>query len=410
MERESILMGIATALACGLLIGAERERRKGSGALRGFAGVRTFSLTGLCGAITQILGQTWVTVTALFCISGLVCISHARDQSNDPGITTEVALLSSFLLGMLAMQNSALAAGLGVTVAALLFSRNGLQRFTTEILTERELHDGIVLAAVALILLPLLPNKPLADFMQINAHQLVLLVVMISAIQALGYALQRALGARAGLSISGLISGFVSSTATIANMAARARQQPALTSACISAALLSCVPTALQIILIAVAIAPMYLMSVLPNLLAMLATALLLGGLAYRNVEQTSVEEPDERAFNLWQALLFALLLTAMNMLVAWVYQRYGVQLVKYTVAMSALVDVHVAAAATLSLAAQKMFANDAVMMELLIALSANTFSKMLVTLVSARYSRFSLWVVLGLGLIMLAPWVVWAW
>ena len=51
------LLGFGVALGSGLLIGIERERRKGSGPARALAGVRTFTLAALCGALAQSLEQ-----------------------------------------------------------------------------------------------------------------------------------------------------------------------------------------------------------------------------------------------------------------------------------------------------------------------------------------------------------------
>jgi uncharacterized membrane protein YhiD involved in acid resistance len=55
--RAATLTGLGVALGCGLLIGIERERRKGSGPTRALAGVRTFTLASLAGAMAQALGQ-----------------------------------------------------------------------------------------------------------------------------------------------------------------------------------------------------------------------------------------------------------------------------------------------------------------------------------------------------------------
>ena len=51
------LLGLAVALGAGLLIGLERERRKGDGPLRRAAGIRSFSLAALAGALAQALGR-----------------------------------------------------------------------------------------------------------------------------------------------------------------------------------------------------------------------------------------------------------------------------------------------------------------------------------------------------------------
>ena len=46
----------AVALGIGLLIGAERERRKGEGRDRDAAGIRTFAITALLGAACAEIG------------------------------------------------------------------------------------------------------------------------------------------------------------------------------------------------------------------------------------------------------------------------------------------------------------------------------------------------------------------
>lgn len=46
----TLALRLAIALGIVLLIGAERERRKGEGAQRGAAGIRTFAITAVLGA------------------------------------------------------------------------------------------------------------------------------------------------------------------------------------------------------------------------------------------------------------------------------------------------------------------------------------------------------------------------
>jgi uncharacterized membrane protein YhiD involved in acid resistance len=50
---EPRLLGLSVALGCGLLIGIERERRKGRGAVRALEGVRTFTLVSLDGPMAR---------------------------------------------------------------------------------------------------------------------------------------------------------------------------------------------------------------------------------------------------------------------------------------------------------------------------------------------------------------------
>ena len=57
---QNLLLGVAAALGGGLLIGIERERRKGFGAQRSLAGVRTFTLAALLGAGFTLQGLGWL--------------------------------------------------------------------------------------------------------------------------------------------------------------------------------------------------------------------------------------------------------------------------------------------------------------------------------------------------------------
>ncbi|MBU6437776.1 MAG: MgtC/SapB family protein, partial [Betaproteobacteria bacterium] len=93
------LIGFSVALGCGLLIGVERERRKGRGAHRALAGVRTFTLVALSGALLQVLGIDALIVAGGLLVLALVTVSHWRDRSADPGVTTEVALFITYVLG-----------------------------------------------------------------------------------------------------------------------------------------------------------------------------------------------------------------------------------------------------------------------------------------------------------------------
>jgi uncharacterized membrane protein (DUF4010 family) len=95
------------ALGIGLLIGAERERRKGEGPLRSTAGIRTFTATSLVGAVSIIVGGELLLAVATAGVAG-----YWRGHDDDPGLTTEIALILTALLGGLSMQQPALAAGL----------------------------------------------------------------------------------------------------------------------------------------------------------------------------------------------------------------------------------------------------------------------------------------------------------
>ena len=89
----------AVAIGIGLLIGSERERRKGSGARRGSAGVRTFALAALAGALSSHLQSEILLVTVAAGTVLLAALAYNRTALRDPGLTTEIAVLVTVLLG-----------------------------------------------------------------------------------------------------------------------------------------------------------------------------------------------------------------------------------------------------------------------------------------------------------------------
>ena len=76
---------LASALAIGLLIGAERERHKGEGPLRSAAGIRTFALASLLGGMSYLLGHELLLGVAILVIGAFCYAAYQRNQEEDPG-------------------------------------------------------------------------------------------------------------------------------------------------------------------------------------------------------------------------------------------------------------------------------------------------------------------------------------
>lgn len=140
---------VLVALGIGLLIGAERERRKGVGPSRGAAGIRTFAITAILGAVSaKIGGELLLSVTTAGLIV-LVSVSYYWDRSDDPGLTTEISLVLTLALGGLAESDAIAAAALAVVIAILLAARDPMHRFVREILTEAELKSALIFSAAS---------------------------------------------------------------------------------------------------------------------------------------------------------------------------------------------------------------------------------------------------------------------
>jgi uncharacterized membrane protein (DUF4010 family) len=397
---------LVVALGIGLLIGAERERRKGEGPSRSPAGIRTFTVASFAGAISFIVGGEVLFAIATAGIILLTGVGYWRGQQDDPGLTTEIALIVTTLLGGLSMQNPALAAGLAVTVACVLAARLPLHRFVRFAITEDELKDALIFAGATLVVLPLLPDRPMGPYGALNPHSIWVLVILVMAIGAAGHLAVRILGLRVGLPIAGLASGFISSTATIAAMGARTAKTTDVLTAAVAAAVLSTIATIVQMALVlGVTSIPTLRMLSIPLIFAGLA-AVVYGGASMARAlrSKTESETQSGRAFSLTTALIFALTLSGVLVASAALREWFGEAGVILAAALAGLIDTHSAAISVASLvASEKMSAVDAVF-PILAGLSTNTASKMIVAGISGGRS-FALRVIPGLVIVVLAAW-----
>jgi uncharacterized membrane protein (DUF4010 family) len=383
-------IGLAVALGVGLLVGIERERRKGRGPQRKAAGMRTFALVTVAGALAQSLSPGALVVVGALAVSAFAALAYWRSvrgpqAPTDPGLTTEVALVVAYLVGVQCTVQPAVGAACGAVLAALLAAREGMHRFATEWLTEKELHDALVLAGVALVIVPLAPAAPLPALGGLAPRTAAWLVLLILSIQAAAHVAQRLLGERQALMAAGLLGGFVSSTATIATLGAQAKTQaPPMQQRLAGAASLSAAATWLQALAIAAVVSPALLPRLLPMALAGALVALLVGAWNTRNGD--SVAAPPgaaRRPLRLREALLVAALLLGVSIVVGWLRSRFGAQGLLGGSALAALADAHAPIAAAFGLHAQGAIGTRDALLAALVAAGVNSASRSIVAFAS---------------------------
>jgi len=110
----------------------------------------------VAGALAQLLPVSGLVVVGAAVIGLLGALSYWKSRSRDPGLTTEVALFATYLVGVQSVLSPALGAACGAGIALLLVARTRLHRLATQWLSQQEVHDAILLAALALIALPLI--------------------------------------------------------------------------------------------------------------------------------------------------------------------------------------------------------------------------------------------------------------
>lgn len=399
------ITGFAAALGLGLLIGSERERNKGQGPDRQVAGVRTFTLASLAGAVSLTIGEVALIAMGLT-LGLLVVVGYQRTRGRDPGMTTEIALLTTFLLGAWAIRQPGMAAGVAVIVAILLAARTRMHDFVHNVLNDQELHDGLLLAAAALVILPLVPDRTIDPWNVINPRKLWTLAVMVMAINAAGYVAYRTLGARLGLAIAGFFSGFVSSTATIAAMGARAKTQPSLRNSAVAGAALSSVTTILKLFLVVGLTSMAVLRQLLLPLIASGIASLIYGALFTLRTARDGHSQADlqGRPFDPKEALLFVAIVGVTLLVSAWLTAWLGANGLLLASAFAGFADAHAPAVSAASVGASGNVTGQFAIIAILAAFTTNTISKVVVAF-SLGDRSFAFAVLPGLLLMVVCAW-----
>jgi len=410
LNHETSLLPLAVALGIGLLIGLERERRKGAGPARSVAGIRTFTVAALLGAVSMMLGGEILLAVAAGSVAVLTAIGYHRTLKDDPGLTTEIALLLTLLLGALAMHEPPLAAGLAVVLAVLLAARNRIHHFVRRVLTAQELEDALMLAAATLVVLPLVPDRHIGPYAAINPRITWTIVVLMLAIGAAGHVCVRLLGARFGLAVAGFVSGFVSSAATIGSMGERALRDPALLRPAAAGAVMSTVATLAQMTVILAAVSVETLRALTLPLGCAGIVALAYGALfAWKTAHQPPGAHGGDhgRAFSFRTALLFALSITAILFISAAMVAWMGAPGLFAAAAVTGFADAHSTAVSAGSLVAAHKLGTAQAAVAVLTGLTTNTVTKIVIAGINGG-RRFALQVVPGLLLTIAAAWLGW--
>lgn len=408
---ESPALRLASALAIGLLIGAERERRKGEGSGRSPAGIRTFAVVALLGGVSFLLGGEILLAVTTLAIAGYCCVAYLHNEQKDPGLTSETALLLTVLLGGLAQRETAIASGLAVVVTILLAARTRLHHFVRTALSEKEVTDALIFAAAVLVVLPLMPDRYMGPFGAINPRTIWKIVVLMISISAGGYIAVRLVGARFGLPVAGLASGFVSSTATIAAMGERAVQEPLLTRPAVAGAVVSNVATVVEMAIVLAAISQPTLSLLRDPLIAAAVVTIAYGAVMTIISVRHRVPEKGHsgRAFSLKTALGLAGTIAVVLSLSAALNAWFGEKGLLAAAAIAGFADTHSAAVSVASLVAANKIPVQEAGIPILAGLTTNTITKIVVaSWVGGR--RFAVQVIPGLVLLIAATWIGLGW
>jgi uncharacterized membrane protein (DUF4010 family) len=396
---------LSVALGIGLLLGVERERRKTDGPERAAAGVRTFALVAFLGFLSAVISLPGLPILVGAFVGALAIVAYARSRSTDPGTTTEAALMAAYLLGPLTQSALGLAAGLGVVITILLASREALHRFVSHKLSEDEFHDALLLGAVALVILPLVPDTGIGPFEAFNPFTAWRLVVIVVLANAAGYVAQRMFGAGLGLPLAGFFGGFVSRTATIAAMRSRATDARLLRPA-VAGAVLSNIATIVQLGLVVGSTSTATLVVLAPSLIVGGVVATIYGAVLAARARGGGAHSPSTlgRPFELRSALVLGVIVSAIMVGSTILLNVLGQTGAMIAAALGGFADAHAAAISISSLVAAAKLSPSAAVAPILLGITANSITKLAVTVGRASVA-FSVQVGIGIVLIIASIW-----
>jgi uncharacterized membrane protein (DUF4010 family) len=289
-------------------------------------------------------------------------------------------------------------------MALLLASRTWLHTLVREQLSEREIMDGFLLAGAGLVVLPILPDRAIDAYGVINPRVIWTLALIVMLVNAAGYVALRTLGPTAGLALSGLAGGFVSSTATIGTMGSRSRDHHELLRPAVAGAALSSVATVIELAIIVSVTNRQLLKPLWPALIGAGVAAVLYGAaFSYRAARAKKASEaPKGRAFELRTPLIFAGAITVISFIAAFLASRYGSGGGVLGIALAGFADTHAAAASAGNLAKTGSLTVGLGALAVLIAFATNTVTKAVVAWISGG-PAFALRVIPGVVLMLVA-------
>lgn len=345
-------INVGIALGLGLLVGLQRELANSK-----LAGIRTFPIVTVMGSIAGLLSQhfdsSWIiamgglTVAILTVNSNVIRGMHEKEAKS--GQTTEAALILMFFLGTyVVLGDRSLAVVIGALVAVLLHLKPFLSN-TTQRLGDTDTKAIMQFVVIALVVLPILPDKFYGPYDVINPYEIWTLVVLIVGISVFGYFIHQWITSEKSTLITGILGGIISSTATTISYAKKASETKSLANTAFIVLILAKTVSYVRVLIEIAVVTPQNWLSIAPPfflLIALLCMFLLV--LFRQNKEQDtrSFPQPSNPA-QLKTAAIFGGLYTIILLAVAYGEDQLGSQGLYVISAISGLANMD---AITLSL------------------------------------------------------------
>lgn len=378
------------ALVIGALIGLEREFQQQKDDSPDFAGIRTFSLVALLGSVSSFLPNNFGIILAAISLGGLILMTTVSywgsmvRWNTGIGITTEVAVILTFLFGVMVMgDHASLAIALAVITSLLLTFKGKMHGFIRNMSTS-DILITLQFALVGAVILPLLPNRTIDPWGLLNPFQIWLMVVFVSGIGFSGYVLMKLLGTSRGINLMGILGGLASSTATTISFSSASREHSHMSQHYAQAVILASTVLYPRVLFLILVIHPPLTLKVIIPFTLMLITGLVFIFVNQKRMPaETDTIHPQYQITNplkLSTAIKFGLLFAFVLIVVKYSQELFGSSGVYLASFLTGLTDVDAITLSVTRLAGNAQISYDVAGTSVLVAVLMNTISKGVIT------------------------------
>jgi uncharacterized membrane protein (DUF4010 family) len=340
---------ILLAFGLGLLIGVERgwSRRNDPAGSR-VAGVRTFGLLGLFGALVGEFAQRTPVVAAVFIAAAAFTLTagYLRNAMANGNVsaTTTIGGILTLAIGLCAGLGHMVLASITTALMMLLLSSRQQLHNWLKALSEAEVQAIARFAVISLAILPILPDAALGPLDAWNPHHIWMVVVLVSGLSFAGYMAAKLLGPSRGILATAAAGAIVSSTAVTAALSSHIRRKEGHEAVLIAGIAVASAVMFSRVILLTALLAPFALPALAILVVPATATSVVCAGwLIWRSRTTEVATAPTfgvRNPFDLWPALLLAILVAVLSLAARWMLSETGEAGLAVALAISGMVDV----------------------------------------------------------------------
>ncbi len=224
-----LLVSFSLTLLFCFILGLELHafRRENGERDLGFGTTRTLTLSGIMGYVLILLDPTGkLLIAGLLVLGGLLGISYLKRQQENPSLIPHVMALLAYAVGPIAQREPLWFLMVFVVAILLILGKSPLIRRLSDSVPISEAVTLAIFLIMAGVILPFLPDTPIAEILPITYTRVWLAVVMVSGVSYLSYLARTYLFPDRGTLLTGTLGGLYSSTVATVVLARLAKSRP----------------------------------------------------------------------------------------------------------------------------------------------------------------------------------------